>query len=180
MASAAASNVTEQQPSCANCGVQHKINMLCGVCRDAPSYASGVKTTTFYCSIRCSIDHGEMHKIECNAAEARRILYRTCDTARMIFQSCCQSFSKISIVGAEVTGNDMHVYQTSDMGKQALPSLASIFPSADDKDAAMAYMASDAAIPFLRALLEHMLPGKRHYKLPLPVHSQPNSFIKYN
>lgn len=179
MASAAESNVTEQQPPCANCGVR-AFNMLCGICQDAPSYASGVKATTFYCSIRCSMDHKEMHRIECQAAEARRILYRACDTAKMIFQSCCQSFSKISVVGAEKTGNDMHVYQTSNMGKQALPSLASIFPSTDDKDAAMAYMASDAAIPFLRAVLEHMFSGRYHSKLPLPVHSQPNSFIKHN
>ena len=121
-----------------------------------------------------------MHKIECKAAETRKILYRACDTARMIFQSCCQSFSKISLVGAEKTGNDLHVYQTSDMDKQALPSLASIFPSADDKDAAMAYMASDAAIPLLRALLEHMLSGKCYSKLPPPIYSQPSSSIIHN
>ena len=38
-----------------------------------------------------------------------------------------------------------------------LPSLSSIFNSEDDKEAAMACMASSAAMPFLHALLEYMI-----------------------
>ena len=179
MASTPTSNATEQQPLCANCGV-HTADIACVICQNAPSYASSVKASTFYCCIHCSIDHEHLHRDDCKAAQTRRILYHACETAKLIFQCCCQGFSKTSIVGAEKTGNDLHIYQTYDTDKQALPSLVSIFRSKDDKDAALACMASDATIPFLRALLEHMLSGTCHSKLLLPAHSQPNPSIKHN
>lgn len=178
MASTTPSNVAEQQSSCANCGV-HTNDLACTFCRNAPSYGGG-NATTFYCCVQCSTNHAPAHRNDCSAAEVRRILYRAGDTAKLIFQRCSQGLSKISIVGAEKTGNDIHVFQTSDMDKQALPSLASIFENDDDKEAAIACMASGAAIPFLRALFEYMLPGKCHSQLPLPAHSQINPSIKHN
>ena len=173
-----ASNDAEQQPLCANCGV-HTADIACIMCQNAPSYTSGVKASTFYCSIHCSIDHEHVHRDDCKAAQTCRTLYRADDVAKSIFQCCCHGFYKTSILGADKLDNHMQVYQTYDTDKRVLPSLASIIPIKDDKDAALACMASDATIPFLRALLEHMLSGKCHSKLPLPAHSQPNPSIKH-
>lgn len=178
MGSPTVPGVTEQQSSCASCGVNTN-DMACTFCQGSPSYGGGT-ATTFYCCIHCSINHANLHQNDCNAAQVRRILYREGDIAKLIFQRCFQRFSKISIVGAEKTGNDMHVYQTSDTDKQSLPSLASIFPRNEDKDAALACMSSGAAIPFLRALLEQMLSGKCLSQPPLPAHSHPKPSMKHN
>ena len=178
MASTTASNVPEPQSSCANCGVNTN-DIACSFCLDAPSYGGG-NATTYYCGIHCSMYHAHLHQNDCSASQVRRILYREGDIAKLIFQRCCQRFSKISIVGAEKTGNDITVYQTSDTDKQCLPSLASIFPNDEDKDAALACMSSDAAIPFLRALLEQMLSGKCHSYLFLATYSLPSPSMKRN
>ena len=99
------------------------------------------------------------HRDACRAAECRRTLYQVGHTAQLIFERCLEALSKISLTRVEKKGKDMYIHQASDIEKQALPSLSSVFDSEDDKEAAIACMASGAAVPFVRGLLEHMLPG---------------------
>lgn len=91
-----------------------------------------------------------------------------------MFKCCLEALSKISIAKVEKKGKAMYVHEASDIDEQAIPSLSSVFDSEDDKEAAIACMASSAAVPFVRALLEHMLPGQCLFKLAIIVLSQIN------
>ncbi len=127
-------------------------------------------------SLHCQKANEPSHTKVCRAADCRRTLYRAGQTTQLIFQCCQEALSKICITRVEKRGSNLCIYQASDIEKQTLPSLSSIFDTEDDKQAAIACLASDAAITFVRGLLEHMIPGQCHPNFPIPVHSPINIF----
>ena len=174
------SNATEEVLTCANCGKDADNQYPCTKCLNAPDYSGGELATTFFCSLDCQSKYEPRHIRVCRAAHCRMTLYRAGHTTQLIFQRCHEALSNIALTKVECNGKDMYIYQASDLSKQPLPSLSSVFDSEDDKQAAIACMASGAAIPFVRALLEHMIPGKCHPNLPFTVHSKVKNFIFYN
>ena len=159
------SNATEEVRTCAVCRKDADDQQPCTGCMNAPAYDGGLIATTWFCSIHCQLEHEPGHKNFCKAADFRRTLYRAGRTTQLIFQRCHETLSKILITKIEKTGRDVYIHQASDTNKQLLPSLSSMFDTDDDKEAAIACMASGAAIPFVRALLKLMLPGQCHSKL---------------
>ena len=163
------SNATEEVRTCAVCRKDADDQQPCTGCLNAPAYDGGLMATTWFCSIHCQLEFEPAHKTACKAADSRRTLYRAGRTTQLIFQRCHEALSKTLITKIEKTGKDIYIHQGSDTKKQLLPSLSSMFDTDDDKEAAMACMASGAAIPFVRALLKHMLPGQCHSNLPITV-----------
>ena len=170
--SEAPSDATEEVRSCANCRKDTDDEQPCTGCVNAPAYNGGALATTWFCSYKCQVEHGPRHRAACRAAECRRTLYRAARTTQLIFQRCREVLLDISIAEVERRGQALNVYEASKIEREILPSLSSIVESDEDKQAAIACMASGTAVPFVRGLLEYMIPGQCYSKLLLTVHSQ--------
>ncbi len=170
--SEAPSNATEEVRSCAFCRKDADDQQPCTGCNYAPDYTGGKLSTTWFCCQHCKEAYEPSHTKVCKAADYRRTLYRAGQTTQLIFQCCQEALSKICITKVEKKGSSLYIYQANDIEKQTLPFLSSIFDTKDDKEAAMACMASGVAINLARGLLEHMIPGECHSKPPITVHSQ--------
>ena len=162
------SDATEEVHSCANCGKDVDDQQPCYRCINAPDITGEPLPTTWFCSLHCQMENQRAHMAACRAADARRTLYRAGRTCELIFQCCHEVLSKITIARVEKNGKDIYVHQASELEMQSLPPLSTLFENDDDKSAAIACIASSAAIPFARGLLEHMLPGQYHPNPPQP------------
>ncbi|KAL8694685.1 MAG: hypothetical protein Q9218_000696 [Villophora microphyllina] len=80
----ATTTLSPQEPDkCCRCG--KGAQAVCIGCKGCPAQHDNRKVFTRYCSKECQKEHWKVHKLDCKAAQTRRILYRSANLLKALF-----------------------------------------------------------------------------------------------
>ena len=160
--------LVESIRTCVSC--RRDATLTCNGCKGAPDGEGGQVEQIWYCGSKCQKIDWTFHKPTCQAAQARRILYRAASTIQLVFYVFQEKVQIKPLSKVKKVGNDLHIDLVITPGSDALKFPQELVENEDDKLALLSDETSEDALGFMHGILETMLQGKRgpHLKPPIP------------
>ena len=148
-----------ESPGCSHCGKAAK--MICLGCKGLPDGSQG-QTKVHYCGTECQKNDWASHKTLCNAARARKAIYRAADLAKAVSQLFLRIKYKMVIEEVKRYDNVWIICPPSEYkgGKCVLhPFPSALFSNKQDADAILEFQSCIAVLDHLHTFLKHLLIG---------------------
>ena len=152
----------QESLSCSHCGKAAK--MICAGCKGLPDGLHG-QMEVHYCGTECQKTHWANHKPSCNAARARKAIYRAAELAKAVCHVFLRTKYKSIIKEVKKFDNLWIICPPSEYkgGKCALqPFPSALFSNKQDADAVLEFQNCNAVLDHLHEFLKHLLTGQSY------------------
>ena len=132
----------------------------CSGCGDVYDSTTEEQDLTWYCGAACQKADWGKHRAACEAAQSRRVLYRTCEIAQHLLYILQKNCYMSLIVKAERQEDSWVIWKGQHPGKSiVVPFPEELFPDVEARKAILFFHCCNAAVAYLHDLFKEMLKG---------------------